>query len=540
MAPTWLSAETDLYGTGLDLGDIDGDGWLDLAVSNGNDIVAAPNLAYLNQGGTLPSAASWVSDDARFSGHCELADLDGDGLPELVVGNYITEGWGPAQVQVHRNLGGALEGTPSWESSADLHSFRVSLGDPDGDGDLDLAVATGEAYNALLEPNLVFFNEGGTLAPAPGWTSEVADACYDVAFVDHDGDGDQDLAFLGGGWLGRVTIYENQDGVLATTPTWTTDGLDNGNTFDWDDLDGDGRLDLAVGYNQQLGGSGRFAVYLTAGGALPQAPTWTSEFRGYGSAVACADMDGAGGADLIAGGWWEPLRIYLNDGSGGFAAEPDWQSDAGWSSVAEAIRLADLDEAATREMTATYPAGSRLLPLPDRHLQGIDGVTIAGQPLGRDRWCGSLRGGWVSLDAPASGVTVVRYRVSSARDLVLSNWDQATFVFENMVPTAAPDVGPDASPGALPGAPLVADLSAWPNPFNPRTTVGFRLMADASHARLRIHDLRGRQVATLHDGPLTAGHHRLPWQPRDLASGVYIYRLEADGATRSGKLVLVR
>jgi hypothetical protein len=534
VAPTWVATEADLFGTGLAVDDLDGDGWLDLAVSNGNDMAAAVNLVYHNDGGVLPPAATWTSADARYSGHCALGDLDGDGHPELVVGNYISAGWGTAPVQVYPNQGGQLAVSPGWESAPAVNAFRVALGDPDGDGDLDLAVATGEAYHGVLQPNLVFFNEGGELAATPGWSSDMADASYDIAFVDHDGDGDQDLACLGGGWEGRVTIYENQDGVLATSPAWSTSATDNGNTFDFDDLDGDGRLDLAIGYNTQLGGSGRFAVHLTAGGDLPTTPTWTSEFQGYGSAVICADVDGTGGPDLIAGGWWQPLRIYRNDGSGGFAATADWQSDATWSSVAEAIALADLDAGAVRTEVVSFDAGSRLLRLPDRHLQAIVSVAVADAPLPRTHWCASREDGWVSLDAPATGPVTVTYRVSAARDLILSNWDDGTYVFANQTPTAAPT-------HTVPRA-VVQDLAAWPNPFNPATTIGFRLTRDVSRAHLAAYDLRGRRVAVLHAGPLAAGSHRLAWRPRDLPSGAYVYRLQVDGgaSTASGTVVLVR
>jgi len=529
--PTWRSAETDYYGTGLDIGDVDGNGWLDLAVSNGNDIVAAPNLVYLNEDGLLPEQASWVSDDERYSGHCELADLDGDGRPELMVANFISAGWGPARVQIYRNLGGDLETTPSWETPADYHSFRASFGDPDGDGDLDLAVATGDAYHATNEVNLVYFNEGGVLTAEPGWMSAVADASYDAAFVDFDGDGDQDLAFLGGGWNGRVTIYENDGGTLSTTPTWTTADLDNGNTFDFDDLDGDGRPDLLVGFNLQLGGSGRFAVFLTGGGDLSPVPDWTSDFAGYGSAVVCADVDGVQGPDLICGGWWEPVRIYLNDGAGGFPGEPDWQTDPAATSVGENISLADLDEGRTRAEFATFASGARLLELPHRHLQGIDSVMVGEQTLSHGLWCGSLRDGWISVGTETDAEISVAYRVSDGRDLVLSNWDDATYVFENLLPTAVPDELPVA---------LVAGLSAWPNPFNPRTTIGFRLGRAVAEARLAVFDLRGHLVSTLHEGALAAGQHRFDWHARDLASGVYLYRLVAGDEAIAGKAVLVR
>jgi len=529
--PTWMSIETDFNGTGLDVGDVDRNGWLDLAVSNGNDITASPNFVYLNQEGVLPTQASWVSADHRYSGHCQLADLDHDGYPELMVANYITAGWGPAQVQVYDNVDGVLAASPTWESPADFHTFRAAFGDPDQDGDLDLAVATGEAYNGYYEQNRIYFNQGGVLATAPGWTSTVADASYDIKFVDYDGDGDQDLACLGGGWTGRVRIYVNEGGVLGTTAGWTSAANDNGNSFDFADLDQDGRLDLVVGFNTQIGGSGRCAAFLTAGGALPTTPTWTSNFRGYGSAVVCCDLDRQNGPDIVAGGWWEPVRVYLNDGTGGFAGDPEWQTDEAWASVVENICFADLDEGRSRLETVEFAAGSRLLTLPHRHLQDLAEVTVGGSVLPATAWCASLRDGWVSLAQPAAGVVAVTYRVSDAPDLAISNWDQATFVFANLLPTAAPDTPPVAA---------ITGLRAWPNPFNPSTEIVFALGADAAAARVDLYDVRGRRVETLHAGPLSAGAHRFVWQPRGLASGVYLYRGAAAGMVASGKVVLAK
>lgn len=115
----------------------------------------------------LPVSASWTSTDLRYSGHCQLADLDHDGFPELMVANYAGAHMGPAQVQVYDNLDGVLETWPGWESPADLHSFRASFGDPDGDGDLDLAVATGEAYSSTRERDRIFFNEGAASPRRP-------------------------------------------------------------------------------------------------------------------------------------------------------------------------------------------------------------------------------------------------------------------------------------------------------------------------------------------------------------------------------------
>jgi len=84
-----------------------------------------------------------------------------------------------------------------------------------------------------------------------------------------------------------------------------------------------------------------------------------------------------------------------------------------------------------------------------------------------------------------------------------------------------------------------------PNPFNPRTELGFEIDASA-RIDLRIFDLRGRLVRTLDAGRLEAGAHRLSWDGtdahgREVTSGVYIVGLRADSVTLDQrKITLVR
>lgn len=87
-------------------------------------------------------------------------------------------------------------------------------------------------------------------------------------------------------------------------------------------------------------------------------------------------------------------------------------------------------------------------------------------------------------------------------------------------------------------------LPAYPNPFNPRTTLTFDLPA-AGATRLEIYDTRGRRVAVLVDGMLPAGHHEVEWtavsdKGRDLPSGVYLVHLNLEGRIDTGRLSLVR
>jgi hypothetical protein len=65
-----------------------------------------------------------------------------------------------------------------------------------------------------------------------------------------------------------------------------------------------------------------------------------------------------------------------------------------------------------------------------------------------------------------------------------------------------------------------------PNPFNATTALSFQLPAD-SFINLRVHDTAGRLVETLVNGWREAGSHEVTFDASDLASGVYIYRLQA-------------
>lgn len=529
--PDWTSVENSDYGTGCAFGDVNGDGYPDLAVSNGNDIIEAPNYVYLNSGGALPHAATWISDDARYSGHCELADLNGDGYPELMVANYISTDWGLAQVQLYANTAGALATTPSWESANAMHTFRGSFGDADGDGDLDLAVATGESYTAVYQPNYIYFNVAGTLQTTPGWTSADSNACYDVQFVDIDADGDLDLAFLVGG--GPVKIYYNDGTTIATSPGWQTAESDNGNTFDFADLDGDGFLDLGVANNSQLGGSGQFKIYLSNQGTLHTTPDWVSSASGYGSAAVFADIDGDNDADFITGQWWGLIHIYLNSG-GTFAATADWTSSPTYESVVEAIVFADVDNGHEREIIRTFAGDGqrKLFYLGDRHLHGIDLVVSDGVPLPATAYCYHLKNGWVSLaSAPAFSVEI-RYRHSRAKDMAVSNWDTSTYLFYHDEVTA---VGEETVAVDLTsGTPL-----AYPNPFNARTTFAYHLHS-AAHVKLDIFDLRGRRVRTLVNALLPSGQQTVTWDAAGAPSGLYFYRLRTGDDLRTGKVYLVK
>ena len=79
----------------------------------------------------------------------------------------------------------------------------------------------------------------------------------------------------------------------------------------------------------------------------------------------------------------------------------------------------------------------------------------------------------------------------------------------------------------------------YPNPFNPATTIEFALPI-AGFVSLKIYDVTGAAVATLVSEQLPAGTYQYQWDARGLASGVYIYRMEAANFSQSRKMLLIR
>jgi hypothetical protein len=87
-------------------------------------------------------------------------------------------------------------------------------------------------------------------------------------------------------------------------------------------------------------------------------------------------------------------------------------------------------------------------------------------------------------------------------------------------------------------------VHAFPNPFNPSTTVQFELERPM-HVELAIYDLAGRLVKTLFSGVLPAGAHGEQWNGTDdsgrsVASGTYFASLRTEDMERVGRLVLVK
>lgn len=457
--PVWISSDVTRVSTGGALADIDADQDLDFVISNGNDMAMQPRTMYRNTGGMLGTTPAWTSADNYYSGHCAVGDVDGDGRPDLAVANYGggSQPFPPQRSILYRNLGTQFEATASWQTSDLDNSFSLAFGDVDLDGDLDLAFANGEAYSSNPARNDLYLCQGGALGLLPAWQSTEIESSYDVAWADVDRDGDLDLATINS--MAPLRLYQNQGGMLGATAVWSSTIAEDGNSIAFGDVNGDGWLDLAAATNRQIGGTGRFYVFINQGGVLAAAPSWTSNVGNvYGSAVAFADLDADGDEDLAAGVWWGRVMVFENLGGGTLTTGAAWTSQT--TSVIEAIVPGDVDLDGLRPRSDALPAGGgrRLFYVTRRPIQRLVEVRADGVPLAPGSFACDLDQGWISVPVAPAQSLAVDYWVSDDLDLAVTNWDNTigNYLFANQRPTTGLLASPARGAEGLRIAPLPA------------------------------------------------------------------------------------
>jgi hypothetical protein len=299
------------------LGDLDGDGDLDAWVANYNQ----PNRVWINQGGVQGGLVGNFADSFQELGNflsraVSLGDLDGDGDLDAWVANLNQAN------RVWINQGGEQGGvvgnfTDSGQALGNSTSLDVSLGDLDGDGDLDAWVAN------LNQANRVWINQGGVQGGTVGNFTDSGQALGNaagraVSLGDFDGDGDLD-AWVANSDNQANRVWINQGGVQGgTVGNFTDSGQPLGNSISIDvslgDLDGDGDLDAWVANSDNQANR----VWLNQGGVQGgTAGNFTDSGQPLGSwdsrDVALGDLDGDGDLDAwVANYYGQPNRVYMN------------------------------------------------------------------------------------------------------------------------------------------------------------------------------------------------------------------------------------
>jgi hypothetical protein len=294
--PTGTQVDVGQYPDGMALGDLDGDGDLDLLTaqfSNGSNTVSVR----FNDG-----AGKWSGTQQVVVGNAPkrvvLGDVDGDGDLDMLTANQISN-----TVSVRLNNGAGTFSGGS-EIGVDSYPTRVAIGDLDGDGDLDLLVATNSGWlNVRL-------NDGtGTFRPGQSVRAQVNTT--DAVLGDVDGDGDLDVLatnFI----LDAVSVRLNDGtGTFSGTleiATPSPQALVAG------DVDGDGDLDMLVTSSN----TSTARVYLNSGpGGFVLRQTVPVGIGPNNAAL--GDVDGDGDLDFLTANGFGYVSLCRNTGQGQFS-----------------------------------------------------------------------------------------------------------------------------------------------------------------------------------------------------------------------------
>ena len=97
--------------------------------------------------------------------------------------------------------------------------------------------------------------------------------------------------------------------------------------------------------------------------------------------------------------------------------------------------------------------------------------------------------------------------------------------------------GVEQVPGLVPDK--FSLFEAYPNPFNPSTTISFELPTN-SDVKISIYDISGKHVETIVNNKMQAGAHEVTWNASAYSSGVYIYKIESESYSETKKMILIK
>jgi hypothetical protein len=531
----WPTDLLDPTASSIATGDLNGDGRPEVVVGDRGVYAWYANGFEVRDGdGNATTLGVFNPLVGPMNASAALAAIDAHPGLEIVAASWLTN-----RIDVMSGkTGQSLPGWPRQPSNPGNPGYWASpaVADLDDDGSPEIVAISkdGWLYAWHADGTPLLNGTNGAVRQVGAWT-QASPALADL-------DGDRHLEIIVSGSLARVFVLRH-DG--SDFPGWPVDLFAFGKGSPAvGDVDADGDLEIVV-----TSESDHLYVFAADGTTLPGWPKLVhSDAPDLGPSPALGDLDGDGRLEIVVCSVRSPFpqtKLYVFDAAGNALLVKPIELNAQSSPI-----LADLDADGTVDIVHGGEAGVM-------HAWNLTGEELNGFPIPIGDY---IRGTPEYCDLDSDGVG----------DLVLAGWNKKVYAWR-MSGAYRPEHAPwptyhgnIARTGFLrPQFPTPAGetplphrlAAAWsPNPFNPTAVLRLEVPAQARAGAagqalvpvaVRIYDPRGRLVRTLVDAPRAPGAHRLVWDGRDaegraLGSGVYLYRVQAGTARVTGKLTLLR
>ncbi|MGQ3209960.1 MAG: beta strand repeat-containing protein [Shinella sp.] len=462
----------------LEIADINGDGNLDLVVTNVGSTAKLLVLLGSGTGSFSTSTNIDVTTGEPSMGFAKVADMNGDGHLDIVFDSYYDYS---VRVLLSDGAGGYQAGP---HASFWSRPMSMAIGDVNGDGRTD-AVTTSQ--NGVITV-LLGDGQGGFQSPINNASITSRFPGY-VALADMNGDGKLDIVASGNSSFGNVSVMLGDGAGGFTAVTHYSMGTRLPGTVTVADVNGDGKLDALT---TNIGTPGTVSVLLGNGNGGFTSATDISVGANPGS-LTVADLNGDGKLDLItANSNANSVSVRWGDGSGNFSGG----TDIAVGSMPRSVKVADVNKDGRMDIVVTTVMGGGVTVLLGGKKADVTAISSSAT--------GTLKTGDTVTFTLTTDVPVT---VNGMPELVLSNGGRAVYagLDQNGRPTFAYTVvegdtgtsnltitGIDSTDGSVDG--LAALSFETPTTVGTQSSTTFTAIADVNRdGKLDLVTTNGQQ-----------------------------------------------